>query len=84
MPEPQKSLEDLFLECSRLPAETAEQTELREALVMVTKDLQRIDMALMRIVDTGQRLPEAFVEVSDPLVTHGYGLFGKMAGCTNA
>ena len=84
MLEPEKSLEELFHACSRLPAETAEQIELKEALVAVTKDLQRIDMALMRIVDTGQRLPEAFVDVGDPLVTRGYGLFGKMAGCTNA
>ena len=82
MTEQLKTLEDLRLEFSGLPAPTPEIGQLNEALAAICKDLQSIDLALMHIVDTNQFVSPECRALADVLLTQGHYFFSKLSART--
>jgi hypothetical protein len=73
---------EVLLQLERLATKTPEEEALKRSLLEVGRDLERVDLALMQIVDTDQFVDPAYRDLSDQLVTQGMGLFSKLSNRT--
>lgn len=73
---------EVLLQLERLATKTPEEEALKRSLLEVGRGLERVDLALMHIVDTNQFVDPAYRDLSDQLVTQGMGLFSKLSNRT--
>ncbi len=73
---------EVLLQLERLATKTPEEEALKRSLLEVGRDLERVDLALMQIVDTDQFVDPTYRDLSDQLVTQGMGLFSKLSNRT--
>lgn len=81
---PATTLSEIQLQLMQLYPDTDLEKRLREALLQVTRDLEKVDVLLTTAVDEGQFLSSEYRDLSDDLLTAGAALLGKLSARTRA